>query len=185
MDDTMAALIFALVVAIGLVYLVMTAQFESWMHPFTIMLSVPTALAGGLLGLLITGKALGLTAMIGIVMLAGIVVNNAIVLVDYINTLRASGKDRKDAITTAGPIRLRPILMTTSTTVLGLLPVAIGIGEGAEAQAPMGIVVIAGLLLSTVLTLVLIPTVYTLVDDFSTAVKNKLGRKKEEMIEGE
>ncbi|ABR47715.1 acriflavin resistance protein [Alkaliphilus metalliredigens QYMF] len=174
MGDTMNALLFALVMAIGLVYLVMAAQFESWMHPFIIILSVPTALAGGLLGLFITGKSLGLTAMIGIVMLAGIVVNNAIVLLDYINTLRAAGKDRTDAITTAGPIRLRPILMTTATTVLGLLPVAIGIGEGAEAQAPMGIVVIAGLLLSTILTLVLIPTVYTLVDDFSTGIKNKL-----------
>lgn len=183
MNDTMSALTFALGLAIGLVYLVMAAQFESWMHPFTIILSVPTALAGGLLGLLITGKSLGLTAMIGIVMLAGIVVNNAIVLVDYINILRASGKDRKDAITTAGPVRLRPILMTTLTTVLGLLPVAIGIGEGAEAQAPMGVVVIAGLLLSTILTLVLIPTVYTLVDDFSTGIKDKLRGKKERVVE--
>lgn len=183
MNDAFADLLLALVLAIVLIYMVMAGQFESLLHPFTIMLSVPVALAGALLGLLVTGTALGITALIGIIMLAGIVVNNGIVLVDYINTLRESGKDRTDAIITAGPVRLRPILMTTLTTVLGLLPLAIGIGEGAEMQAPMGIVVIAGLLLSTVLTLVLIPTVYTLVDDFSTGIKNKLKGKKKGIVE--
>ncbi|SCY32272.1 efflux RND transporter permease subunit [Alkaliphilus peptidifermentans] len=179
MNDAFADLLLALVLAVILIYMVMAAQFESLLHPLVIMLSVPVALAGALLGLLVTGTALGITALIGIIMLSGIVVNNAIVLVDYINTLRNAGKDRHDAIITAGPVRLRPILMTTLTTVLGLLPLAIGIGEGAEIQAPMGIVVIAGLLLSTILTLVLIPTVYTLVDDLSVAIKRKIKGKKE------
>ncbi|AOY78122.1 efflux RND transporter permease subunit [Clostridium formicaceticum] len=183
MNDAFADLLLALVLAIVLIYMVMAAQFESLLHPFTIMLSVPVALAGALLGLFITGKALGITALIGVIMLSGIVVNNGIVLIDYINTLRESGKDRNEAIITAGPVRLRPILMTTLTTVLGLLPLAIGIGEGSEMQAPMGIVVIAGLLLSTVLTLVLIPTVYTLVDDFSAGIKNKLKGEKKKVIE--
>jgi len=179
MNDAFADLLLALGLAIILVYMVMAAQFESLLHPFIIMLSVPVALAGALLGLLVTGKALGITALIGIIMLAGIVVNNGIVLVDYINILRLEGKDRSEAVTTAGQVRLRPILMTTLTTVLGLLPLAIGIGEGAEMQAPMGIVVIAGLLLSTVLTLVLIPIVYTLVDDITIRIKKRLKLKKE------
>ncbi|SDK67753.1 efflux RND transporter permease subunit [Natronincola ferrireducens] len=127
---------------------------------------------------MLSSKILKVT--IGIIMLAGIVVNNVIVLVDYINTLRIEGKDRNAAITTTGPIRLRPIMMTTSTTDLGLLPVAIGIGEGAEIQSPMATVVIGALLLSTLLTLVLIPVVYTLTDDFATAAKNKFTRTKEE-----
>ncbi|AKL96283.1 cation/multidrug efflux pump [Clostridium aceticum] len=180
MNDAFADLLLALILAVILIYMVMAAQFESLIHPFTIMLSVPVALAGALLGLLITGKALGITALIGIIMLAGIVVNNGIVLVDYINTLREAGKERNEAIIAAGPVRLRPILMTTLTTVLGLLPLAIGIGEGSEMQAPMGIVVIAGLLLSTVLTLVLIPTVYTIIDDISVSIKRKLKGKKQE-----
>ncbi|SNS18805.1 hydrophobic/amphiphilic exporter-1, HAE1 family [Anaerovirgula multivorans] len=183
MNDAFADLLLALTLAVVLIYMVMAAQFESLLHPFTIMLSVPVALAGGLLGLLVTGTALGITALIGVIMLSGIVVNNGIVLVDYINTLREAGKDRAEAITTAGPVRLRPILMTTLTTVLGLLPLALGIGEGSEMQAPMGIVVIAGLLLSTVLTLVLIPTVYTLVDDLSTGIKNKFRGKKGRIVE--
>ena len=181
MNDAFADLTLALALAIVLIYMVMAAQFESLLHPFTIILSVPIALAGALLGLLITGKALGITALIGVIILAGIVVNNGIVLVDYINTLREAGKNRSEAITTAGRVRLRPILMTTLTTILGLLPLSIGIGEGAEMQAPMGIVVISGLLLSTVLTLVLIPIVYTVVDDISASVKARLkGRKSKE-----
>ena len=109
-------------------------------------------------------------------MLAGIVVNNGIVLIDYINTLRQEGKERFEAITTAGPIRLRPILMTTLTTILGLVPLALGIGEGAEMQAPMAVVVISGLTLSTVLTLVFVPVLYTVFDDFSIKMKSRIKR---------
>ncbi|SET37130.1 hydrophobic/amphiphilic exporter-1, HAE1 family [Natronincola peptidivorans] len=185
LNDAIADLMLALVLAVALIYMVLAAQFESLLHPFTIILSVPLAFSGGLLGLFITNRSISVPAMIGVIMLAGIVVNNAIVLVDYINTLRAAGKDRREAILSAGPIRLRPILMTTLTTALGLLPLAIGIGEGAEVQAPMATVVIGGLLLSTLLTLVLIPVVYTLVDDFSIGIKNRIKGRKETTIESQ
>lgn len=125
---------------------------------------------------------MGVTALIGVIMLAGIVVNNGIVLVDYINTLRSEGKAMDEAIIIAGPIRLRPILMTTLTTVLGLIPLALGIGEGAETQAPMAIVVIGGLTLSTVLTLVFVPTFYTIIEDVSSKVKRKFNEKFGELL---
>lgn len=155
----------ALILAVIIVYMVMAAQFESLIHPFTIILTVPLAFSGALLGLFITGYALSVPAFIGMIMLSGIVVNNAIVLVDYINTRRASGESIHDAIEAAGPIRLRPILMTTLTTVLGLIPLALGIGEGAEAQAPLATTVIFGLGLATLLTLVFIPVVYSFFED--------------------
>jgi HAE1 family hydrophobic/amphiphilic exporter-1 len=153
--------------------MVMAAQFESLLHPFTIMFSLPLAFTGSALGLVLTGRALSVPAFIGVIMLAGIVVNNAIVLVDYINTLRGRGMDRLEAILKAGPTRLRPILMTTLTTILGLIPLALGIGEGAEAQAPMATVVIGGLTTSTILTLVIIPVIYTLFDDISIKFRRK------------
>ncbi|HNR05049.1 MAG TPA: efflux RND transporter permease subunit [Bacillota bacterium] len=169
--DAFSSLTLALLLAIVLVYMVMAAQFESLLHPFTIMFSLPLAFTGSVLGLVLTGRALSVPAFIGVIMLAGIVVNNAIVLVDYINTLRGRGMDRLEAILKAGPTRLRPILMTTLTTILGLIPLALGIGEGAEAQAPMATVVIGGLTTSTVLTLVIIPVIYTLFDDVSVKLR--------------
>ena len=178
MTDAFRDLAMALLLAVVLVYMILASQFESLLHPFTIMLAVPLAFAGGALGLFVTGRTLSVPAFIGLIMLAGIVVNNAIVLVDYINTRRAKGEERKEAIINAGPIRLRPILMTTLTTVLGLLPLALGIGEGAEAQAPMATVVIGGLLLSTLLTLVFIPVMYTLFDDLASFIKGKIKGKK-------
>jgi HAE1 family hydrophobic/amphiphilic exporter-1 len=171
--DAFSSLILALLLAIVLVYMVMAAQFESLLHPFTIMFSLPLAFTGSALGLVLTGRALSVPAFIGVIMLAGIVVNNAIVLVDYINTLRGRGMDRLEAILKAGPTRLRPILMTTLTTILGLIPLALGIGEGAEAQAPMATVVIGGLTTSTILTLVIIPVIYTLFDDISIKFRRK------------
>ena len=155
----------------------MASQFESLIHPFIILFTIPLAFAGGALGLFITRTPIGVTAFIGVIMLAGIVVNNGIVLVDYINLLRSEGKSVSEAIVIAGPVRLRPILMTTLTTVLGLIPLALGIGEGAEMQAPMAIVVIGGLTLSTVLTLVFIPTVYMIIEDISSKVKSKFNEK--------
>ncbi|MBA1334139.1 MAG: RND efflux system, inner membrane transporter [Firmicutes bacterium] len=181
MVESFQDLALALMLAVVLVYMIMASQFESLVYPFIIMFSVPFAFTGALGGLAITGRTFNLPAFIGIIMLSGIVVNNAIVLVDYINTLRSRGMDRNEAILKAGPVRLRPILMTALTTILGLMPMAIGIGEGTEAQAPLATAVIGGLAFSTVLTLVVIPVMYTLVDDFGKKVSRKVfrGRKVE------
>ena len=164
MQESFVSMQFALALAIFLVYLVMASQFESLIHPFVILFTIPLALVGAVLALFITGTTINIVALIGVIMLAGIVVNNAIVLVDLINQLRAQGKERFDAIMEAGQARLRPILMTSLTTALGLLPMALGFGEGAEVRTPMAITVIGGLLVSTLLTLVVIPVVYSLLD---------------------
>ncbi len=159
------SMMFALGLAVFLVYLVMASQFESLLHPLVIMFTIPLGMVGSGLALLITNSSLSVVVFIGLIMLAGIVVNNAIVLVDYINRLRRSeGMAKMEAVVEAGRIRFRPIMMTTSTTVLGLLPMAIGVGEGAEIRAPIAITVIGGLLVSTVLTLIVVPVVYTLMD---------------------
>jgi HAE1 family hydrophobic/amphiphilic exporter-1 len=164
MQESFRSMQFALILAVFLVYLVMASQFESLIHPFVILFTIPLALVGAVLALFVTGTTVNVVAFIGVIMLAGIVVNNAIVLVDLINQLRADGMEKTTAILAAGRARLRPILMTTLTTVLGLLPMAIGIGEGAEVRTPMAIAVIGGLLVSTLLTLVVIPVVYSLLD---------------------
>lgn len=163
----------ALLLAVILVYMVMAFQFESLLYPFIIMFSMPTTFIGLVLALAITGRAFSVPAFMGVIMLAGIVVTNAIVLVDYINVLRGRGMERDAAILKAGPTRLRPILMTALTTVLGLLPLTLGLGEGAEAQAPMATVVVGGLTVSTLLTLVLIPVVYTLFDDLGRKITGR------------
>ena len=156
---------FALLLAVFLVYLVMASQFESLLHPLVIMCTIPLGLVGSALALLLTGQTVSVVVLIGLIMLAGIVVNNAIVLVDHVNQLRRQeGVAKMAALVQAGSVRFRPILMTTSTTVLALLPMALGWGEGAEVRAPMAITVIGGLLLSTVLTLLVIPVVYSLLD---------------------
>jgi HAE1 family hydrophobic/amphiphilic exporter-1 len=164
MQESFQSMQFALALAIFLVYLVMASQFESLIHPFVILFTIPLALVGAVLALFVTGTTINIVALIGVIMLAGIVVNNAIVLVDLINQLQTQGKNRLDAIMEAGRARLRPILMTSLTTALGLLPMAVGFGEGAEVRAPMAITVIGGLLVSTFLTLVVIPVVYSLMD---------------------
>ncbi len=164
MQESFTSMQFALALAVFLVYLVMASQFESLIHPFVILFTIPLALVGAVLALFVTGTTINIVAFIGVIMLAGIVVNNAIVLVDLINQLRAAGKDRNDAIIEAGIARLRPILMTSLTTALGLLPMALGFGEGSEVRTPMAITVIGGLLVSTLLTLVVIPVVYSLLD---------------------
>lgn len=164
MQRSFTSLQFALLLAVFLVYLVMASQFESFVHPLFILFSVPLAGAGSILGLYLMGTELSIIVFIGLIMLAGIVVNNAIVLVDRINQLRSEGLERFSAVAQAAQQRLRPILMTMLTTVLGLLPLAIGLGEGAEIRAPMAISVIAGLLFSTLLTLLFIPCLYVLID---------------------
>jgi HAE1 family hydrophobic/amphiphilic exporter-1 len=164
MQESFDSMQFALILAIFLVYLVMASQFESLIHPFVILFTIPLALVGAVLALFITGTTISIVALIGVIMLAGIVVNNAIVLVDLINQLRAQGVERFDAIMEAGRARLRPILMTSLTTALGLLPMAMGVGEGSEVRTPMAITVIGGLVVSTILTLLVIPVVYSLMD---------------------
>jgi len=164
METSLNSLMLALALAVFLVYIVMASQFESLLHPFIIIFTIPLALIGVIIFLFLFNIPISVVVFLGGIMLAGIVVNNAIVLVDYINQLRARGMEKIEAILTAGKVRLRPIMMTTSTTALGLLPMAVGMGDGAEIRAPMAITVIIGLLTSTVLTLVVIPTVYSVLD---------------------
>ncbi len=164
MADSFQSLLFALSLAVFLVYLVMASQFESLLHPFIILFTIPLALVGVILGLWVTGSTISVVVFIGLILLAGIVVNNAIVLIDLINQLRERGMDKIQAILEGGKSRLRPILMTTLTTTLGLLPLAIGFGDGAELRAPMAITVIFGLVVSTLLTLVVIPAMYAIMD---------------------
>jgi len=147
-----------------LVYMVMASQFESLIDPFLIMFSVPFAFVGVLFFLYFTGTTLNLLSLIGMILLVGIVVNNAIVLVDYTNILRKRGYSLADAIEKAGAQRLRPVLITTLTTVFGMIPLAISKGEGSEIWKPLGITVIGGLFVSTLITLVLVPVLYSLVN---------------------
>lgn len=177
MAESFKSLALALMLALLLVYMVMAGQFESFLNPFVIMFTIPIAITGVVLSLMLTGRSFSIPAYIGIIMMCGIVVNNAIVLVDYINTLRKRGMSRDDAIVKAGPVRLRPILMTSLTTIIALVPLAMGIGEGAETQAPMATVVIGGLLVSTVLTLVIIPVVYTLLEDLGIKITGRYKRR--------
>jgi HAE1 family hydrophobic/amphiphilic exporter-1 len=164
MGRSFRSLAMASALAVFLVYLVMASQFESLLHPFVVMFTVPLGGVGAVLALAAAGQTVNVVALIGAVMLAGIVVNNAIVLIDAVNQLRAGGLPRNEALVRAGLMRLRPILMTSATTVLGLLPMAAGLGEGAEIRKPLAITVIGGLTVATILTLVVIPVVYTLLD---------------------
>jgi HAE1 family hydrophobic/amphiphilic exporter-1 len=161
----------AVFLAIGLIYMLLASQFESFIHPLTVLTSVPLSAVGVILALFLSGRAFGLTAFIGLLMLVGIVVKNGILLVDYTNVLRGRGYTRDDAVLTAGPTRLRPILMTTFAAVFGMLPLAIGLGRGSETQAPMATAVIGGLITSTILTLFVVPTVYTIFDDIARAFR--------------
>lgn len=172
--DSFDALLDALIFSVIIVYMLLAAQFESFLHPFTILLTVPLALTGALLALLITGKTLSIPAFIGIIILVGIVVDNAIVLVDSINKCREEGMSATEAIIKSGPIRLRPILMTTLTTILGMLPMAISRKEGSEIQIPLAIVIIGGLTVSTLITLIVIPSFYMAFENLLDKTKSKL-----------
>lgn len=173
MSQNIPYFILALGLAIVLVYLVMASLFNSLLNPFVIMFALPMALAGALAGLALTGATLSLVAMIGVIMLVGLMGRNAILLIDYTHTLRARGMPRDEAVAQAGATRLRPILMTTLATIAGMLPVAFRIGRASELRAPMAIVVIGGLLVSTLLTLVVIPSLYTVFDDWRARVRRK------------
>jgi HAE1 family hydrophobic/amphiphilic exporter-1 len=151
---------FALILAIILVYMVMAAQFESLIHPFVILLTIPLAAVGAIWTHFVLGLSLSIMSYIGIIMLAGIAVNNSIILIDFINQSRREGMGLDEAIVFAGRMRIRPILMTSTTTVLGILPMAIGFGEGASLRAPLALAVTGGLVTSTALTLLVMPAAY-------------------------
>ncbi len=164
-------LTFAFALALMLVYMILAAQFESFVHPFTILMAVPLALVGSVLALALAGEGINTMSLIGVVILVGIVVNDSIVKVDFINQARRSGAVLRGAILEAGRLRLRPIVMTTVTTVLGLTPMALGIGQGADLRAPLAITVIGGLTVATALTLIVVPVVYSLVESAHARVR--------------
>ncbi len=166
MKESFGYLLFAIVLGVIMAYMVLAAQFESFVHPFTVLLAMPLSFIGAFSALLLTGNTISIFSFIGLILLMGLVKKNAILLVDYTNVLRARGLSRREAILQAGPVRLRPILMTTFAMVFGMLPVAFGMGEGAESRSPMGIAVIGGLLTSLFLTLVVVPAAYDLFDDW-------------------
>jgi len=167
-DESMANMLLTLLLAIVFVYIVLAAQFDSFIHPFSIMLALPMSIIGAVLALIIFGSSLSVMSMIGIIMLMGLVTKNGILLVDYTNVMRERGMTRFDALVKAGPTRLRPILMTTFAMIFGMIPVALALGEGAEFRAPMGQAVIGGLITSTLLTLFIVPVVYSILDDLGT-----------------
>jgi len=164
MQDSFMEIGKALLLAVVLIYMVLAAQFESFIHPFTIMLSLPFSLTGAILGLLIAGQTMNIISLIGVIMLMGLVTKNAILLVDYANQLRQQGMPIINALIEAGVVRLRPILMTTAAMIFGMMPIALGIGSGAEMRQSMGVVLIGGLITSTMLTLVVVPAVYLLIE---------------------
>ena len=164
MERSFDSMRLAILLAVFMVYLVMASQFESLLHPFVILFAVPFSIIGAIGILYLTRTPVSIVVLIGGILLAGIVVNNAIILIDYTNRLRRGGKSKVEALREACLVRLRPILMTTSTTVLGLLPMALGLGEGAELRTPMALTVVGGLLTSTLLTLIVIPALYLLLD---------------------
>lgn len=176
-DREFGGLGMAVFLAIALIYMLLATQFESFIYPLVVLTSVPLCAIGLVLALFITDRSFGLTAFIGLLMLIGIVVKNGILLVDYTNQLRARGMPRDEAILTAGPTRLRPILMTSAAAILGMMPLATGIGSGSQLYVPLATAVIGGLMTSTVLTLFIVPTVYTLFDDLG----RKLGRSDKDL----
>jgi len=173
MQDAFKEIVKALILGIILIYMVLAAEFESFIHPFTIMLSLPFSLIGAIIGLLVAGKTINIMSLIGVIMLMGIVTKNAILLVDYTNQLREQGMPLKEALIEAGTVRLRPIVMTTLAMIFGMAPIALGIGAGAELRSSMGVVLIGGLVTSTFLTLIVIPLVYLLIDHLQSYFKNR------------
>jgi len=164
MQEAFIVMAGAFLLAILLVYMIMASQFESLKHPLIIMFTIPLALIGVVLALVISGKPISLPVLIGFVMLGGIAVNNGIVMVDYINQLKRKGVDKKEAIVQASTVRLRPVLITAFTTILGMLPMALSTSAGSEMRAPMAIAVVGGLVATTLLTLFIIPILYSFFD---------------------
>ena len=165
--EMFATLFLTLILAVVFVYMILASQFGSFIQPFALMLALPLSLIGAVLGLLLAGKLFDVVAFIGLIMLMGLVTKNSILLIDYTNVLRRRGLSRGDAIVEAGATRLRPILMTSLAMILGMLPVAFGLGTSTDFRAPIGFTIIGGLISSTILTLVVVPVVYSLLDDLT------------------
>ena len=180
MNESMTSLAMAMIIALVLVYMVMVAQFESFSKPFIIMFSIPFAFVGVVLALLISRITLNVVGMLGAILLIGIVVNNGIVLIDYIGQLREAKTEGslEDLVAIGCAARLRPVLMTTMTTIVGMIPSALAFGEGGDMMQPLAVVIIGGLSLSTLVTLVLIPTVYLIFDKIGNSFKNNFSKMK-------
>jgi multidrug efflux pump subunit AcrB len=172
-QEVNSAIFGALILAVVFIYLVLASQFGSFFQPVAIMASLPLSIVGVVLALLLTKTTLNIFSMIGIVFLMGLVTKNAILLVDFANRGQREGMSRNDALLAAGQVRLRPILMTTAAMIFGMLPLALGLGEGSEQQAPMGRAIIGGVITSTLLTLVVVPVIYTYIDAFERRVKSR------------
>lgn len=178
MAESFSSLGQALIVGLGLIYFILASQFESFIMPVIVMMILPTGLLGSLFGLPMTGHKISMVAFIGVIILAGTVVNSSIVLIDYINTRRGRGEDKNTAILNACPRRVRPVLMTTLTTILGMVPMVVSQGEGSEMMAPMAIVMITGMVVSTIVTLFFTPVYYSLIESLSERFKNRKNKKK-------
>jgi HAE1 family hydrophobic/amphiphilic exporter-1 len=174
--ETVGYIIESLILAIIFIYLVLASQFGSFLHPLAIMVAVPLSMVGVMIALLVSGSTFNLMSMIGVILLIGLVTKNAILMVEFANQRRAKGVDRRTALIDAGEIRLRPIVMTTLAMIFGMLPLALALGAGAEFRAPMARAVVGGLITSSILTLVVLPVVYTFFDDLGNAVKMRLTR---------
>jgi len=175
--ESFASIGSALRLSIGLVYMLLCALFESLLYPFVIMTALPMALVGAILAVFMVRASISIVTLIGFVMLVGLVTKNAILLVDYTNTLRSRGLSREEALREAPPVRLRPVLMTTVTMIMGMTPVAIGLGRGSEWRSPMAVAVIGGLILSTMLTLLVIPCMYSVFDDLQSWLRRLFLRR--------
>jgi multidrug efflux pump subunit AcrB len=173
----MQSLMFALVLGIIVAYMVLAAQFNSFLHPVTVLTILPLSVAGAAFALFITGKTMNIFSMIGILLLMGIVKKNSIILVDYANRERERGKSARDAMHSAGPVRLRPILMTSIATLMAAVPAALALGQGSETRVPMAVAVIGGLLVSTALSLLVVPAFYVAADAGAARVKKLLSKR--------
>ena len=173
-NESMGQMLLMLALAVIFIYLIMVVQFQSLVSPFIIMFSIPLAFTGGFLALFITGQNVDVIAMLGFIMLAGLIVNNGIVLIDYINQARKGGMTKKEAIIASGKTRIRPILMTALTTILAMLTSALGFGEGSDMMKPMAITIVGGLIYGTVLTLIVIPCIYDAFNREKSMVEEEL-----------
>jgi multidrug efflux pump len=173
LEESGTALYFAFMLALVAVYMVLAAQFESLLHPFTVLLAVPLAVTGALVTLLLAGSTLNLFSQIGMILLIGIVTKNSILLVEYANQLKARGMNAAEAMLEAGRIRLRPIVMTSMATISATMPIALGLGAGAASRRPLGYAIVGGLLFSTMLTVFLVPVVYVLLDGLELRVRRR------------
>lgn len=185
MTDNFKKLFLALAIALGLVYFILASQFESFLLPLMIMMIMPVAISGALFGLPVTGQELSIIAIVGLIMLSGVVVNNSIILVDYIKVRRERGGTKEEAILEACPLRIRPILMTTLTTILAMLPMGMGIGDGAELMQPLAVVTISGMIISTIVTLFFTPVYYSVLDSLAEKASRFVHRKRAATKAGE